>query len=619
MLYQLNKGTKYFGVHTIFENAQFEIKSTEKIALVGRNGSGKSTLLKCITGELNLDEGDIHKVNGLSIGYLSQTTFDDETATVQEEMNRVFHPIFECKNHLDHIAKQMETDYSEKTLEKYAELQEKYERMNGYNIQSELLSVFTKFGFKKEDLSRAISSFSGGQRTRIAFVRLLLSKPDVLLLDEPTNHLDLETIEWLEGYLKRYEKAIVLVSHDRMFLDAIAEVTYEIEYGQLKKYMGNYSSFLEQKKKDQERQERAYVRQQKEVERLETLIEKFRYKKDKAGFAQSKIKYLERMEKVEKVKSSDTKTFHAKFNPKTKGGKQVLTLDDLVVGYDKPLAQINLDILSGQRIAVMGANGTGKSTLLKTIVGKVNALSGNFLLGHQIEVGYFDQQLAQFTSAKTVLEEVWDEHPEVDRTTIRSVLGSFLFTADDVFKTVDVLSGGEKVRLAFVKLLLERPNFLILDEPTNHLDIIGCEALEESLKEYKGTLLFVSHDRYFIKKLATSVLFLNGEDAQFYPYGYQQYTEGESKRQDESNLLVKKPAAEDKPQIKKINIPRELKKLEKKIEKKEEELESQREKRFDPDFYHDYKKMKELDDEIDEIHNEINHLMKEWEELSNLI
>lgn len=614
MLYQINKGCKYFGVNTVFEDIQFEIKNTEKIAVVGRNGCGKSTLLKCITHDLELDSGTIHQLNGSTIGYLSQTTFDDEMRTVQQEMDLVFEPIFECKRQLDLITETMKTDHSEKIMTKYAECHEKFEQMNGYNYKAELLTVFTKFGFVKEDLERQISTFSGGQRTRLAFVKLLLSKPDILLLDEPTNHLDLETIEWLEGYLKRYEKAIVLVSHDRMFLDDIAEVVYELEYGQMKRYTGNYSSFVEQKKLDQERQNRAYDRQQKEIDRLEDLIEKFRYKKNKASFAQSKIKYLERMEKVEKAQSGDNKTFSAHFTPHAKGGKRVLEVEDLVIGYDRPLSKINLEILSGQRIAILGANGTGKSTFLKTIMGIIPALSGNYLIGHQIDVGYFDQQLAQFSTNKTVLEELWDEYPNLDRTTIRSVLGRFLFSADDVFKTVDVLSGGEKVRLSFAKLLLKHSNFLILDEPTNHLDILGKETLEESLKDFSGTILFVSHDRYFIKKIATSVLYLDNKGAHFYPFGYQEYVEKAEQKEEKKPAEVKKEIVKIKP----ANVKKEIGKLEKSIDEKEKLLEEKRELRFDPEYYHDYQKMNDLDEEIDDIHNQISQLMKQWEELSEI-
>ena len=362
-------------------------------------------------------------------------------------------------------------DHSDEVLNAYANVQTQFEELGGYTYRNEMMTIFTKFGFSESDLKRPISSFSGGQKTRLAFVKLLLSKPDVLLLDEPTNHLDLETIEWLEGYIKRYPKAVVLVSHDRMFLDDVADVIYEIEYGVMRRYPGNYTNYVNVKKSDIEQQKSAYARQQKEIQRMEELIEKFRYKKNKAAFAQSKIKYLERMDRIEDPKS-DEKTFHVRFEPRTKGGKRVLEVKDLCIGYDHPLCTINLEIMQGNKVAIIGPNGKGKSTFMKTLMGQIPALSGSFLLGHQIEVGYFDQELAQFDSNQTVLEEVWNSFPELNRTQVRSALGCFLFSGEEVFKTVDCLSGGEKVRLSFVKLMLSHPNFLLMDEPTNHLDLI---------------------------------------------------------------------------------------------------------------------------------------------------
>ncbi|MCF0110211.1 MAG: ABC-F family ATP-binding cassette domain-containing protein, partial [Erysipelotrichaceae bacterium] len=382
-------------------------------------------------------------------------------------------------------------------------------------------------------------------------------------------------------------------------------------------YVGNYTSFVEQKKADIERQNRAYARQQKDIERLEELIEKFRYKKNKAAFAQSKIKYLDRMEKVEKATNPDEKTFHARFTPKTKGGKHVLTIDHLVVGYDRPLCEVTTEILSGQKVAIMGANGTGKSTLIKTLMGLVEPLSGAYLYGHQIETGYFDQQLAQFNSGKTVIEELWDEYPDLDRTAIRTVLGQFLFSADDVFKSVDVLSGGEKVRLSFAKLLLQHSNFLMLDEPTNHLDIPCKEALEESLKDFEGTLLFVSHDRYFVKQLATSLIFIDEDKVTYYPYGYEAYMQ--ERKGEPVALVPKKEKKEEQPKpVRPINVKKELAKVEKQIDEKEALLEDWRQLRFEPEYYHDYRKMNELDEAIDDLHNEIENLMTRWEELSEM-
>ncbi|MEG0329295.1 MAG: ABC-F family ATP-binding cassette domain-containing protein [Longicatena sp.] len=611
MKYQIHKGSKYYGANTIFEDIQFEIKNTEKIAIVGRNGCGKTTLLKAIAGVESLDHGDIHKMNNLSIGYLAQTTFDHDDAIVEDELEHVFDYLKEMSKQLEELTSAMSHDHSEDILNKYANLQQRFEEAGGYTYQSEIMTIFTRFGFTKEDLKRVVSSFSGGQKTRLAFVKLLLSKPDILLLDEPTNHLDIDTIEWLEGYVKRYPKAVVVVSHDRMFLDDVVEVVYEIEYGIMRRYHGNYTNYVNTKKNDIELQKSAFARQQKEVQHMEELIEKFRYKKNKAAFAQSKIKYLDRMERIDDL-NADEKTFRAHFEPKIRGGKRVLEVKDLSIGYDLPLCNVSFELLQGQKVAIIGPNGKGKSTLMKTLVGQIPSLGGNFLLGHQIETGYFDQELAQFDSMNTVLEEVWNDFPDLTRTEVRTALGCFLFSGDDVFKTVDVLSGGEKVRLSFVKLMLSHPNFLMMDEPTNHLDLIGKEALEDSLSDYEGTMLFVSHDRYFISKLATAMLVIDGGKATYYPLTYSEYMNKEP-----ISILPKVEVISEKVKPERyINYGKEISKLEKKIASKEEELESLRELRYDPTYYHDYQKMNTLDSQIDDVHNEIESMMKTWEEYS---
>ena len=611
MLYQINKGTKYFGANLIFKDIQFEVKNTEKIAVVGRNGSGKTTLLKVITQNEELDQGQIHKISDIEIGYLAQTTFADNERSVLDEIMTVYAHVIKIKQEIEEISILMKTDHSEKILNRFASLQNQFEQLNGYNFQTEIKTVFSKFGFMEEDLYRSIGTFSGGQKTRIAFVKLLLSKPDILLLDEPTNHLDLKTIEWLEGYLKAYPKAIILVSHDRAFLDAVTDVVYELEFTKMTKYVGNYTAYVNEKKLQTEKLEQAYKNQQLEIERLETLIEKFRYKKNKAAFAQSKIKYLDRMDKIE-ISKADNRNFHAHFQPNIKGGKRVLVLKDYTVGYDRPLCCVNLMINAGDRLAIIGANGTGKSTLIKSIVNKIPSLSGSALLGHQIEIGYFDQELAQINSNKTVLDELWDDFPKLDKTTVRTTLGNFMFSNDDVFKSVQVLSGGEKVRLAMAKLMLKKANFLVLDEPTNHLDILGKEALEEALSDYSGTILFVSHDRYFIKKIATSILVIDEDQAIYYPLNYDEYINKESV----SPVIVQTAdnPTKGKKKVSKTNDTKELAKLEKKIAEKEQELALLREKRFDPDYYHDYQKMNQLDEEIDLVHNEIEGLLKNWEE-----
>lgn len=612
MIVQISDGTVFFGTNDVFEHIDFTVNENERIALVGRNGSGKTTLLKVLTGECDLSSGQVIKSNKTVISYLKQNALSQSEETIREVFDHVFADLKHMEKQMEELSESMKSDHSEKLIERYSSLEEEYKYQGGYTYYGEMLSVLNGFGFSEEDLDRKVSSFSGGEKTKIAFAGLLLSKPDLLLLDEPTNHLDLSTIEWLENYLAKYKKAMIIVSHDRTFIDHIANVVYELEYGSIKRYAGNYSSFVEQKKNDFARQESAYKRQQKDIKRLEELIEKFRYKKNKAAFAQSKIKYLERMERIEDPKKADTKAFKAKFVCGVRGGKNVLSLDHFKVGYDRPLAEVTLEIKRGERICVMGDNGTGKSTLLKSIIGEVEPLDGYMMLGHQIQIGYFDQNLADFHSGNTVLEELWNEHPDLDMYKVRSVLGAFLFTADEVFKEVNVLSGGEKVRLSLAKLMLKKANFLILDEPTNHLDIVSKEALENSLNEYDGTILFVSHDRYFIKKIATSCLVIDEDKVTYYPDGYKDYIDTKVKEEITKEKVVK----EEKPLKELKQKPKyNLKRLENEISLMEDILEDKRAMRYQPEYYQDMQKMRELDEEIDEIHNQIHALEEKWEEV----
>lgn len=623
MILSVSNATKNYGTQLVFEHVNLTIEQGEKIALVGRNGCGKTTLIRCISGEETLDSGEIHKARSLRIGLLSQVSFKDENQSVQSVMDEVLQPVYDKAKELEIAQNRLAQDSSDTALTsyaRYARIEHEYEQMGGYTIHSEMMSVLTQFGIHEDDLSRPISSFSGGERTRIGFAKLLLSKPDILILDEPTNHLDLPTIQWLEGYLKKYEKAILLVSHDRMFLDRIVDMVYEIEYGHMIGYKGNYSSFVEQKKKNFELQSKRYRNQQKEIQRMEALIEKFRYKATKAAFAQSKIKYLERMDKIEDPQKADTKSFTAHFQCARSGGKSVVEFDELSVGYDHPLFTWSYNIRKGQRIALIGENGCGKSTFLKTLVGMVQPLGGAFLLGHQIDVGYFDQQLAQLESGKTVLDELWDDYPQLGQTEVRTVLGNFLFTADEVFKTVDQCSGGEKVRLSLAKLLLKKANFLVLDEPTNHLDILGKETLEDALKDYDGTILFVSHDRYFIEKIATDIASIKDGKVEI----VERFDVGEKtkKTKSEDKVVQSKSDSDStsqKPRVILINVEREVKKLEALIDEKESELESLRELRFEPEYYQDSSKMAHLDESIDDKHNEIAHLMEQWQAKSELI
>ena len=529
MLYQIKNGAVELGASTILKRIDFEIRDTEKIAIVGRNGCGKTTLLKLILGEVDLrrngEDTQIIKSAKLTVGCLNQGAFKSLDKTVDEEISEVFAPLIAKKKRLDSLLEQMQSSSDIKIMDEYTRLQGEFESQDGYFYEKEYNLLFQKFGFLPEDKKRPLSTFSGGQLTKLAFIKLLLERPDVLLLDEPTNHLDITTLEWLEEYLKSYKKAVVIVSHDRMFLDKIADVVYEIEHGITKRYVGNYSSFVKQKEENYERELKAYKAQRAEIARLEALIERFRDTPTKVAMTDSKMKQIEHMEKLEEPRRFDTRAFKASFTPNRDTGKDVLTVNNLKIGYGEPLATVSFKQYKKQRIGIIGGNGLGKSTLLKTLVGALPKISGDFSFGHQVDVGYFDQQMMQISSNKTVLDEFWDEFPKLSETEARSALGAFLFTGDDVFKQISMLSGGERVRLALVKILQTKPNFLILDEPTNHMDMIGKEALENMLLAFDGTLLFVSHDRYFVKKLAESLIVFDGSEAKHLPYTYEEYLE----------------------------------------------------------------------------------------------
>ncbi len=609
MLVQINKGSVSFGTEDVFEDIDFLVNENEKVAIIGKNGCGKSTVLKVILGDVELNSGEIYKAGNITIGYLKQNAFIDESHSVYTEFLEIYKDVIRLEKELETLAQRLKEENSEQLIEQYARLQSQFEYAGGYTYQSDIESVFCGFGFKVEDLKRPLVSFSGGEKTKISFAKLLLQKADLLLLDEPTNHLDLRTIEWLETYLAKYQGAIVLVSHDRTFLDKCVNIIYEIEYGHMTKYHGNYSKYVVEKKNNAQRQAKLYAYQQKDIKRLEDLIQKYRYKPTKAKMVQNKIKYLERMDRLEDPKKADTKTFKVRFECKVKGGKSVLSLDHLRFGYDEPLGEVTLDIQRGQRICIMGDNGTGKSTLLKTIIDEIPSLGGYKMFGHQIDIGYFDQTLAALASSKTVIDELWDEYPQLDAFAIRSILGAFLFSSDEVFKTLNVLSGGERVRLALAKLMMQRANFLILDEPTNHLDIPSKEALEAALKDYEGTILFVSHDRWFIKSIADSCLVLENGKGTFYADGYKDYID--AKKEAVKKEVKKEVVKQEKPEKR---VRYNLKKIEERIGELEDLLEAKRALRFEPEYYHDHFKMQALDEEIDDIHNLIAHEMEKWEE-----
>lgn len=607
---QLNHIKKSYGTQEVLLDASLRVRDKEKIALIGRNGCGKTTLLRILCGQEQADAGDRFIAGDTRIGYLAQITFPDESCTVYEELLKAFAEVRHLEQAMRETEQQLQEQADEKILSRYADMQARFEAMNGYQYDVEIRNVFFHFQFEEADLQKKLSEFSSGQKTRIALVKLLLSKPDILLLDEPTNHLDLQAVEWLENYLRHYPFAVVLVSHDRTFIDHVADEIVEIEYGKTMRYVGSYTHYTEAKKEYLQKNHEAYVRQQQEIKRLEELIAKFRSKSSKASFAQSKQKYLDRMERIQDVRA-DEQMMHASFSSGRKGGRRVLKVEHLSIGYDHPLAEVNVELMAGQRLAVIGPNGTGKSTLLKTLIGQLPALSGHYAFGHQIDVGYFDQESAQMSSDKTVLDELWDRFPLSTQTEIRNTLAAFLFTQDEVFKEVNDLSGGEKVRLALACLMLRHDNLLILDEPTNHLDIPGKEALENALQAYDGTLLFVSHDRMFLQKMATRVLDL-GSGAKVFDLGYQDYMDHSTEDLQPSEI--------EKPQTGKAKFQNEkalrnrIAKLENMLEEAEKDLESLRELRYEPEFYQDFKKMETLDADIDDKHNEIQKLMSEWEE-----
>ena len=609
---------KSYGAQDVLSGANLTVKGNEKIALVGRNGCGKTTLMKIICRIEEPDQGSVVMASGTRLGYLSQITFEDEQRTVYEELLTVFEELTTLQARLESQALVLEKDHSDQQLERYEKLQTRFEALGGYDYEYELKNVFFHFQFEEADLHKKLEEFSSGQRTRIGLVKLLLTKPDILLLDEPTNHLDIESIEWLEGYIKHYPGAVILVSHDRMFLDHVVEEIVEIEFGKTMRFPGSYSHYVKAKEEYIEKNHEAFLRQQEEIERISALIEKFRYKKNKAAFAQSKIKYLDRMEKIEDVKT-DQSRMKAHFSSARKGGKRVLETEGLKVGYDTILSSVDLTVMKGDRLGIVGPNGIGKSTLIKTLMEKIPSLGGYFHFGHQIDVGYFDQDSAQITSDKTVIDTLWDNFPMIDQTQIRNTLAAFLFTQDEVFKEVYNLSGGEKVRLALACLMLEHDNVLLLDEPTNHLDIPSKEALEKALEDYEGTILFVSHDRMFLKKMANRIMEM-GPHCKVYNINYEEYLEKKGTGE----------LAEAKKEIKEVSkqevrsskltfneekaIKNRIAKLEKLLEEADADLESLRELRFEPVYYQDYRKMEELDAQIDDKHNEITALTKEWEE-----
>lgn len=634
MQIKIQDGVVDLSGQTILKKINIEINTQSKIGIVGRNGCGKTTLLRLISGEVQLskdtpDAKPILTVSGKpTISSLKQIAFTDNNISLIDEIKSAYNDIIQMRDDIEKLRIKIEHSPDESVIEEYSAKLDLFTNFGGFYFEKEYQAALKHFGFSDSDKLKPLSAFSGGQRTKIAFLKLLLSKPDLLLLDEPTNHLDIEAVEWLESYLSSYKKAVVIVSHDRMFLDKTVDTIYEIERGKTYKYSGNYSAFIEQKRILRESQARDYEAQQKEIARLEQLVDRFRYKANKAAMAQSKIKALERMDLIEPPENYDNKAFRGAFEPDFQSVNDVLTVKQLEIGYDKTLSKVSFEIKRNQHIGILGGNGLGKSTLLKTLVGNVPPLSGSFVFGANVKIGYFDQQMAQYTSNKTVFDDFHDEFPSLTDYEVRSALGAFLFSGDDVFKNVDVLSGGEKVRLALCKIFKKKPNFLILDEPTNHMDIIGKEALEEMLSEFNGTLLFVSHDRYFVKKIAHHIISFEGqEDVKWFEFGFDEYTDYHEKKSDitESSTLPSPVAKKQSksnyttPAKEKSRRERALKKAEERVNELESKLNLIIEELQKEENMSDYLKLAELQSKLAETENALNCAMLDWESAENAL
>lgn len=645
ILLQVNQLTKYYGADLILHNIKLEIQTRDRIALVGRNGSGKSTLLKIIAGELNYDSGEIIKPKDVTIGFLDQHTGLDTDNSIWEEMMNVFQDLKDMEKQLRYLEQQMskedvyqnEMKYN-KILSEYDYLQNEFKEKGGYQYEADIRSVLHGLNFADYSYDTKISTLSGGQKTRLALGKLLLSKPDILILDEPTNHLDIETLTWLEQYLQTFNGAILIVSHDRYFLDKVVNQVYECANNTLTRYIGNYSKYLEQKAANFEREMKMYEKQQEEIARIKEFIARNIVRASTTKRAQSRRKMLEKMEIMDRP-SIDDKSVSFSFQIERQSGNEVLNVSDLSIGYNSNILSSNIHfrVTRGDSIALLGPNGVGKSTLLKTLVGKLTAIHGSIQFGTNVNIAYYDQEQADLTSNKSVLNELWDEYPMKTEKEIRTVLGNFLFSGDDVLKPVSTLSGGEKARLSLAKLMLLNANLLILDEPTNHLDLDSKEILENALVDYPGTILFVSHDRYFINRIATKVFELTKDGINEYLGDYDYYVEKKEE------MLELKKLTEDENQKNVNKSPKEVEKLDNKsryeLEKELKKRARQRQRRIEeiqnridtleeminekeqlfinPEIYTDHTKVANLNEEISQAKKEMEDLLEEWAELED--
>ncbi|MDT2677653.1 ABC-F family ATP-binding cassette domain-containing protein [Enterococcus dongliensis] len=631
ILLQANQIARYFGADTLFENIHLEVNSKARIGLVGRNGAGKSTLLKIIATIEAPDAGKVIKNKQATLGYLAQDTGLDSNETVWNEMLKAFEHVRQMEMRMREVEVKLgETSENDSRyaalLKEYDQLQHDFNEQNGYGYENEIRSVLHGFKFDEDFYDKEISTLSGGQKTRLALARMLLVRPDILILDEPTNHLDIETLAWLEDYLQGYSGALLIVSHDRYFLDRVVNEIYEISRHKIRHYTGNYSRYLDLKAAQLASDWKAYEKQQDQIEKLEDFVARNLVRASTTKRAQSRRKTLEKMDRLDRPDGKE-KSAKFMFAIDKASGNVVLQLEDAAIGYEKTLSEpIDLDIRKEDAIALVGPNGIGKSTLLKSIIGQLPFIKGEAHVGTNVTIGYYDQGQADLHGNKTILAELWDEHPTTPEKDIRNVLGGFLFSGEDVEKTIPLLSGGEKARVALAKLSMNKENFLILDEPTNHLDIDNKEVLENALIDYQGTLLFVSHDRYFINRIANKVIELSPEGSKLYLGDYDYYLEKKKEEEELAELRAKETAPIEAPK-KKFHQNKEQQKLIRSLRRKIETIEetlttldqeiSELELQMSqPDVLNDHVQLLELTNDLDTKKAQQEELLASWEELS---
>ena len=612
MKLKIQNGAVEIDGNDILENVNFEINDNDHIAIVGKNGAGKTTLLNAIINN-DFKEGvgdlpfEITKIGNFKIGYLEQVKID-ENKTLYEELIEAFSDLINLEKKIERLSLDLTNDNN---IKEYSKLMERFENNGGYTYKKTIEVMINKFGFSIDDKSKLIRHFSGGEKMKISFMKLLLSNPDLLILDEPTNHLDIRTIEWLEEYLNKYRKSFIVVSHDRMFLDNIVNVIYDIEYGETIRYVGNYTKYVELKEERYNKLLKDYKLQQEEIKRLTALYERFRSKPKKAKMALSKLKMIERMQIIDKPRKSDSRTFKTDNKNISKSGKDVLSVKDLEFGYDKVLGKVSFNLDRGKKLGIIGANGIGKSTLLKTLSKIIKPLSGSVNYGYNVNYAYFDQNL-EFETDGTILEEFRYKYPDLTIEEAKSALGAFLFTGMDSDKELKVLSGGEKVRLLLCEIFFAKPNLIFLDEPTNHLDILNKEKLEKILKDYPETIVFISHDRYFVSQLADELLVLDNNKVDYYRHGYSEYIE--KKKNTEEVQTTKK---ENQSKKNTVNVDNNsIKKIEKEMNTISNRIKEINEELYNESNYTEYEKINNLNKELEELNNKLNELENEWYQLT---